>query len=39
MATIKKNIKEEEPFILEILKDKKVLIIGDENELRKILKR
>ena len=34
----KKNTKEKEPFVLEILKDKKIMIIGDENELRKIFK-
>lgn len=35
----KKEIKEKEPFILEILKDKKIMLIGDENGLRKISKR
>lgn len=34
----KKSIREKEPFILEILKEKKIMIIGDENELRKISK-
>ena len=32
----KKELKEKEPFILEILRDKKVMLIGDENELREI---
>lgn len=32
-----KEIKGKEPFILKILRDKKIIIIGDENELRKIL--
>jgi predicted nucleotidyltransferase len=34
----KKEIEENEPFILEIIKDKKIMIIGNENELRKISK-
>ena len=34
----KKEIKEREPFILEILKDKKIMLIGDENGLQKISK-
>lgn len=34
-----KEIKRKDPFILEILRDKKVMIIGNENELRKILER
>lgn len=34
----KKEIKEREPFILEILKDKKIMLIGDENGLREISK-
>ncbi|MBU2598249.1 MAG: nucleotidyltransferase domain-containing protein [Actinobacteria bacterium] len=36
MSEIKKEIKEKEPFILEILKDKKIIVIGDEHELQKI---
>lgn len=36
---LRKEIKRKDPFILEILRDKKVMIIGDENELRKILER
>lgn len=39
LTVLKKNIKEKEPFILEILKDKKIMIIGEENDLRKIFKR
>lgn len=35
----KKEIEGKEPFILEILRDKKVMLIGNENELRKIYKR
>lgn len=38
LKEFKKEIKEKEPFLLEILRDKKIMIIGDENELRKILK-
>ena len=34
----KTNIKEKEPFILEILQDRKIMIIGEENDLRKIFK-
>lgn len=34
----KKETKEREPFILEILKDKKIMLIGDENGLQKISK-
>jgi predicted nucleotidyltransferase len=34
----KKEVEENEPFILEILRDKKVMIVGDENELREISK-
>ncbi|MFQ6052513.1 MAG: nucleotidyltransferase domain-containing protein [Candidatus Hydrothermarchaeota archaeon] len=32
----KKDIKEKEPFISEILMNKKIMILGDEDELRKI---
>ena len=35
----KKEIRQKEPFLLNILQDKKVMLIGDENDLRKILKR
>jgi len=35
---LNKEIKEKEPFILEILKGKKIMLIGDENGLRKISK-
>jgi predicted nucleotidyltransferase len=34
----KKVIEEKEPFILEIIRDKKIVLIGNENELRKISK-
>lgn len=34
----KKDVRENEPFVLELLKDKKIMIIGDEDELRKISK-
>lgn len=38
LKDFKKEIKEKEPFLLEILRDKKIMLIGEENELRKILK-
>ena len=34
----KKEIEEKEPFILEIIRDKKIMLIGNERELRKISK-
>jgi predicted nucleotidyltransferase len=34
----KRNIKEKEPFILEILRDKKIMLLGEENDLREISK-
>ena len=34
----KKDVRESEPFVLEVLKDKKIMIIGDEDALRKISK-
>lgn len=34
----KNEVKQKEPFILEILRDKKIMLIGEEDELRKILK-
>ncbi len=34
----KKDVRESEPFVSEVLKDKKMMIIGDEDELRKISK-
>lgn len=34
----KKDVRESEPFVSEVLKDKKIMIMGDENELRKIYK-
>lgn len=39
LEDFKKNIKQKEPFLLNILHDKKIMLIGDENDLRKILKR
>lgn len=33
-----KEIKNKEPFLLEILRDKKIMLIGEEDELRKVLK-
>ena len=39
LQEFKEETKEREPFILEILKDKKIMLIGDENGLRKISKR
>jgi predicted nucleotidyltransferase len=38
LKEFKKEVKENEPFVLEILRDKKVMIVGDENELREISK-
>jgi len=38
LNNFKKATKQKDPFLLEILRDKKVMIIGEENELRKILK-
>jgi len=38
LKDLKKEIGEKVPFILEILRNKKVMIIGDETELRKISK-
>lgn len=34
----KKDVREGEPFVLEVLRDKKIMIIGEEDELRKIFK-
>ena len=39
LKKFKHDIEEREPFILEITGDKKIMLIGDENELRKISKR
>ena len=39
LTIFKKNIKEKEPFIIQILEDKKIMITGEEDDLRKILKR
>ena len=33
-----KEIKQKEPFLTNIMRDKKIMLIGEENELRKILK-
>lgn len=38
LKDFKKEIKEKEPFLLEILRDKKIMLIGEEDELRKVLK-
>jgi predicted nucleotidyltransferase len=38
LKTFKTDIKEKEPFISEILREKKIMLIGDEDELRKISK-
>jgi predicted nucleotidyltransferase len=35
----KNQVRQREPFLLNILEDKKTMVIGGENELRKILKR
>ena len=39
LKAFKKEVAEKEPFILEILRDKKIMLIGDKNELRKIFER
>lgn len=38
LSDLKKEVKQKEPFLLNILKNKKIMLIGDENDLRKILK-
>lgn len=38
LKRLKKEVKEKEPFILEVLRDKKIMLIGAKNELRKISK-
>lgn len=38
LGDFKNELRLKEPFILEILKDKKIMLIGEEDELRKILK-
>ncbi len=38
LSEFEKNIKDQEPFILEVLSDKKVLLIGEIHELRKFYK-
>ena len=35
---LKKDARGSEPFVSEMLRDKKIMIIGDEDELRKISK-
>lgn len=37
-SSFKKAIKQKEPFLLEILRDKKIMVIGDEGKLRQISK-
>ena len=39
LSDLKKEIKQKEPFLLNILHDKKIMLTGEENDLRKILKR
>ena len=39
LKEFRKEVEEKKPFILEILRDKKIMTVGDENELRKISKR
>ncbi len=39
LKKLKKEIDGKEPFILEILRDRTIMLIGDKNELRKISKR
>ncbi len=38
LKTVKKDIRDNEPFIINILTDRKIMLKGDENALRKILK-
>ena len=39
LKEFEKETKEKEPFLLEILRDKKIMIVGDENGLRRIFER
>ena len=39
LKILKKDVKNKNPFILEILNDKKIMILGEESELWKILER
>lgn len=39
LTDFKKEVKQKDPFLLEILRDKKIMITGEESELRKIPKR
>jgi predicted nucleotidyltransferase len=36
---LKKSVRQKEPFLLNILEDKKIMLIGEEDALRKIFKR
>lgn len=36
LSDLKKEVEEKEPFILRILKDKKIMLIGDKSDLQKI---
>ncbi|MBI5375750.1 MAG: nucleotidyltransferase domain-containing protein [Candidatus Schekmanbacteria bacterium] len=36
-AEFRKNVEKEEPFLIEIIREKKIMITGTEDELRKIL--
>lgn len=38
LAEFREKLKESDPFILEILRNRRILLIGNENELRKISK-
>jgi len=38
LDNFRKEIKQKEPFLLNILEDKKIMLIGDGNALRKVLK-
>ncbi len=39
LKKFKHDVKGKEPFVLEIVRDKKIMLMGSENELRKISKR
>jgi len=38
LEEFKKEVEEKEPFILEVLRDNKIMLMGDEGELRKVSK-
>jgi hypothetical protein len=38
LTDFKRDVEDKEPFISEILRDKKIMILGDEDELREISK-